>query len=150
MPVTGISLTFFINRVLLLYLYFFKKIIIGRVYLSYRYIYLSMTLQPLWTLAAFFFKFRKIYKISRTPCTGDGPVAVTLPTHKITQTQNKRTQTSKPQVGFEPTTPVFERVKTVHALDLAVTVIGSYIYIYTSRTELQLLFHRRNNIDGNL
>jgi hypothetical protein len=28
------------------------------------------------------------------------------------------------QVGFEPTTPVFERAKTVHALDRAVTVIG--------------------------
>jgi hypothetical protein len=29
-----------------------------------------------------------------------------------------------PQVGFEPTIPVFERVKTVHALDRAATVIG--------------------------
>jgi hypothetical protein len=26
--------------------------------------------------------------------------------------------------GFEPTTPVFERAKTVHALDCAATVIG--------------------------
>jgi hypothetical protein len=30
-----------------------------------------------------------------------------------------------PPVGFEPTTPVFERAKTVHALDRAVTVIGN-------------------------
>jgi hypothetical protein len=30
-----------------------------------------------------------------------------------------------PQLGFEPTTPVFERSKTVHALDRAVTVIGT-------------------------
>jgi hypothetical protein len=30
-----------------------------------------------------------------------------------------------PQVGFEPTIPVFERVKTVHALEGAATVIGS-------------------------
>jgi hypothetical protein len=37
---------------------------------------------------------------------------------------NKRTQTSMFQVGFEPTIPVFERAKTVHALDRAVTVIG--------------------------
>jgi hypothetical protein len=29
-----------------------------------------------------------------------------------------------PRVGFEPTIPVFERAKTVHALDHAVTVIG--------------------------
>jgi hypothetical protein len=33
-----------------------------------------------------------------------------------------------PQVGFEPTFPAFERAKTVHALDRAVTVIG-YIKI---------------------
>jgi hypothetical protein len=30
-----------------------------------------------------------------------------------------------PQVEFEPTIPVFEPAKTVHALDLAATVIGS-------------------------
>jgi hypothetical protein len=29
-----------------------------------------------------------------------------------------------PRVGFEPTTPVFERAKTVHALYRAGTVIG--------------------------
>jgi hypothetical protein len=29
-----------------------------------------------------------------------------------------------PQVGFELTIPVFERAKTVHALDRAATVIG--------------------------
>jgi hypothetical protein len=31
-----------------------------------------------------------------------------------------------PLVRFEPTTPVFERAKTVHALDHAATVIGLY------------------------
>jgi hypothetical protein len=30
-----------------------------------------------------------------------------------------------PRVGFESTIPVFERAKTVHALDRAATVIGS-------------------------
>jgi hypothetical protein len=30
-----------------------------------------------------------------------------------------------PQVGFEPTIPVFERAKTVHALGGAATVIGN-------------------------
>jgi hypothetical protein len=34
-----------------------------------------------------------------------------------------------PQAGFEPMTPVFEWVKTVHALDCVVTVIGG-IYSY--------------------
>jgi hypothetical protein len=29
-----------------------------------------------------------------------------------------------PRVGFEPTIPAFERVKTVYALDPAATVIG--------------------------
>jgi hypothetical protein len=55
---------------------------------------------------------------------GNQPVARPLPTHRTTQTQNKRTQTSMPQVGFEPTIPVFEWAKTVHVLDRAATVIG--------------------------
>jgi hypothetical protein len=33
-----------------------------------------------------------------------------------------------PQVGFEPTIPVFKRVKTVHALDRLATEMG-YITI---------------------
>jgi hypothetical protein len=36
-------------------------------------------------------------------------------------------QTFMPRVGFEPTIPVFERVKTVHALERAATVIGEEI-----------------------
>jgi hypothetical protein len=38
--------------------------------------------------------------------------------------QNKGTQTSVPQVGFEPTIAVFERAKTVHASDSAATAIA--------------------------
>jgi hypothetical protein len=30
-----------------------------------------------------------------------------------------------PRMGFEPTIPAFERVKTVHVFDNAATVIGS-------------------------
>jgi hypothetical protein len=33
------------------------------------------------------------------------------PIHRTSQTQNKCTQISMPRVGFEPTTPVFERPK---------------------------------------
>jgi hypothetical protein len=33
-----------------------------------------------------------------------------------------------PRVGFEPTIPVFEREKKVHALDRAATVVGTNIY----------------------
>jgi hypothetical protein len=40
--------------------------------------------------------------------------------------QNEGTQTSTPQMGFEPTIPVFERAKTIHAVDLAAVVIGPY------------------------
>jgi hypothetical protein len=48
--------------------------------------------------------------------------------HRITQTQNKRRQTSMPRVGFEPTIPVFERTKTVHALDSAATTYNLLDY----------------------
>jgi hypothetical protein len=54
---------------------------------------------------------------------GDQLFARPLPKHGTTQTQNKH-KTSMPLVCFEPTTPVFERVKAVHALDRAATAIG--------------------------
>jgi hypothetical protein len=78
-----------------------------------------------WVLGAF--QFLNLYTIHRTPWTGDQPVARPLSTHRTTQTQNKRTQTSMPRVRFEPTTAVFEHEKTVHALDSAVTVIGKIL-----------------------
>jgi hypothetical protein len=77
-----------------------------------------------WTLATFSVSW-SFYTVSRTPSTGDQPVARPLPAHRSAQTQNKCTQTSMPQVGFDPTIPVFERAKTDHALDRAATVIGS-------------------------
>jgi hypothetical protein len=72
-----------------------------------------------------FFSFLILYTIGRTPWTGKHPIARPTPTHRTTQTQNKRKQTSMPRVGIELTTPVFEGAKTVHASDRAVTVIGS-------------------------
>jgi hypothetical protein len=71
-----------------------------------------------------FFIFLILYTVGRTPWTGDQPVARPLPTHRTTQTQNKRTQLSMRQVGFETTIPVFQHAKTVHASDRAVTLIG--------------------------
>jgi hypothetical protein len=80
----------------------------------------SMALQWLWPLL----QFRNLfYTDGRSPWTSDQPVARPLPTHKTTQTQKKRTQTSMPRVGFEPTIPAFERAKTVHAVDRAASVI---------------------------
>jgi hypothetical protein len=98
------------------------------VYLSSNYlsIDLSMALQPFvgpWPL----FQLLDFYTVGRSPWTSDQPVARPLPAHRTTQTQNKRTQTPMPRVGFEPTIPVFERAKAVHALDRAATVSGRCI-----------------------
>jgi hypothetical protein len=38
-----------------------------------------------------------------------------------------------PPVGFETTIPVFERAKTVHALDRAATVIGTVCFTLVSK-----------------
>jgi hypothetical protein len=77
-----------------------------------------------------FFTFLTPYTVSRTPWTGDQPVARPLPTPRTAQTQNKRTQTSTPRVGLEATTPMFELTNTVHALDRAAIVIGeSFLYV---------------------
>jgi hypothetical protein len=59
--------------------------------------------------------------VGRTPWTGDEPVGRPLPAHRTAQTQIKRTQTSRPQLRLEPTIPVFEQLKTVHALDRGAT-----------------------------
>jgi hypothetical protein len=82
-----------------------------------------MALQPFvpWPI----FQFLNLYTVGKTPWTGDQRVARPLPTHRTTQTQNKRTQISMPRVSFELTIPVFERAKTVHALDRAATMIGN-------------------------
>jgi hypothetical protein len=82
----------------------------------------SMALQPFGTWPLF--QFLNPYEDGRTPWTGDQSVARQLPTHRTTQTQNICTQTSMLRVGLEPTFPVFERAKTVHALDRVATVIG--------------------------
>jgi hypothetical protein len=52
-------------------------------------------------------------------------------------------QTFMPQVGFDPTIAVFERAKTVHALDYAVTVIGSLLSLnYKKQKNISLLICR--------
>jgi hypothetical protein len=72
-----------------------------------------------------FFSFLTLYTVGRTPWMRDQPVAMSLSTHRTTQTQNKHKQTSMPLVGFEPRIPVFKRAETVHALECAATMIGS-------------------------
>jgi hypothetical protein len=63
------------------------------------------------------FEFLNLYTVGKAASTGDQPVARPLTTHRTTQTQNKRTQTSMSPVGFKPTIPVFKRAKAVHASD---------------------------------
>jgi hypothetical protein len=70
------------------------------------------------------FQFRSFYTVGRTHWTGDQPLARSLSAHRITQTQNERTQTPMHQVGFEPTIPVFERPNAIHSLNRAATGIG--------------------------
>jgi hypothetical protein len=104
---------------------FFTYAVLGKnpIYLS---IYLSVYLWLYSSLLGLgrFFSFSVLYTVGRIPRTGDQPVAMLIPTRRTTQTQNKRTQTSMPRVGFESTNPLFERAKTVHALDRAATLIG--------------------------
>jgi hypothetical protein len=75
-----------------------------------------------WTLPPFSFSLS--FTVNRTPGMGDQPVTRPLPAQRTAQTQSKRTQTTMPQVGLEPTIPVFEWAKTVHAIYGASTVIG--------------------------
>jgi hypothetical protein len=69
-----------------------------------------------------------LYTDGRTPSTGDQPVARLLRIYLRAQTNNVRKQKYMPRVGFEPMTPVFEQVKTVHAIDRAATVTGPVFY----------------------
>jgi hypothetical protein len=91
---------------------------------------LSMALQSFGPWPLFLFRFVILYTVGRTPWTGDQPIARPLPTNRTTQTQNKRTQTSMPRVGYEPTIPMFERMKTVHALDCAAALIGTSFFLF--------------------
>jgi hypothetical protein len=88
-----------------------------------------MSLQPFigpWPL----FRFLNLFcTVGRTAWTGDEPVARPLPSYRTAQTQNRRTQTFMPEVGFETIIPVFERPKTVHALDRASSMVRRNAYI---------------------
>jgi hypothetical protein len=48
-----------------------------------------------------FFSFLILYTVGRTPWTGDQPVARPLPTHRTTQTHNKRTQYRPPCLEWD-------------------------------------------------
>jgi hypothetical protein len=90
-----------------------------------------------------FFSFLIFHTVGRTRWVGDQPVTRLLPAHRTTQIQNKRTQLSMLQVEFEPTIPVFERMKTVHTLDRApivISVMHHILYLNNLSTN-QLIQH---------
>jgi hypothetical protein len=108
------------------------------------------TAHSLLGLVEFFFSsFLIVYTVGRTPWTGDQTAAMPLPTYRTSQTQ-----TSMPQVECQRTTPVFDRTKTVHALDRAATVIRSIhayfndspIYSYLFQVNFVPLFIQERTI----
>jgi hypothetical protein len=91
-----------------------------------RSLLLLLLQSPLFGLGRFF-SFLILYTVGRASLMGDQPVSKLLSTHRTTQRQNKCSQTSMPRVEFESTIPVFQRTKTIHALDRAATVIGESV-----------------------
>jgi hypothetical protein len=88
-----------------------------------------------------FWTYESVRTFSRTPWTGDQPDAKPLPTQDNT-TQKKRGHTSMPRAGFEPEIPMFERPKTVLALDRAAIWTGpdwvyNEIYAYNNKCSLR-------------
>jgi hypothetical protein len=72
----------------------------------------AKTFTTLWKLFFFFLLDSKAILLGLgLLAQGDQPIARPLPTHRTTQTHNKRTQTSMPPVGFEPTTSVLKWAK---------------------------------------
>jgi hypothetical protein len=73
---------------------------------------LCMALQP---FAGPWHLFQFLDPVHRTPWMGNQPITRPIPNAEHRYRIN--THTFTPQVGFEPTIPAFEQVKTVHALD---------------------------------
>jgi hypothetical protein len=89
-----------------------RYLIIGQVYVTTHYYYGSAAL--CWGLGRFFtFLILKDTLDLGSACS-----------KAATYTQDN-TNTDMPLVGFEPTTPVSERARTVHALDRPATVMGA-------------------------
>jgi hypothetical protein len=70
---------------------------------------------------------------------GSGRRIAATYTQNNTKHRKKRTQTSMPLVGFEPTIPVFKRAKTVHSSHRTATVIGESVIYSRQITNKTLL-----------
>jgi hypothetical protein len=117
----------------------------------------NTTLNCLWLYSPLldpgsFFSVLILYTVGRTPWTG---ICQSQGRYRTAQTQNKRTQASMTQVWFEPTIPVFERAKTVHALDRGHCDRPQYKYrkkinsislrLVLHREDIVVTVHRRRN-----
>jgi hypothetical protein len=92
------------------------------IYLSIYLIYLSVALQSFvgpWPL------FQFLYPLTQSVGLLGRGISPSQDRYLRTE---QRKQISLPEVGFEPTIPLFERTKTVHAFDRAATVIGISVY----------------------
>jgi hypothetical protein len=69
-----------------------------------------------------------MYTIARTHWVGDQLAVRPLPTQDNANTEWTQTNIML-RVGFEPTTPVFERAKTFHAVDPAAAVLSGLLGI---------------------
>jgi hypothetical protein len=85
------------------------------------------------------------YTVSRTPWTGDQPVARPLPGRRTAQTQNKHTQTSMSQLGFEPTIPAFEILlfEIILKLPWSTGWLGYVINYQPRRTRSLIMFQNK-------
>jgi hypothetical protein len=106
---------------------------------------LSLPVSPTWRIghpwnALFHFGF-----LIRRPSEGLLGQGINPSQGRYLHKQNKYRQTSMPWVGFKPTIPVFERGKTVHALDHVTTVIGQSQYLcccFICKRSLHICFYR--------
>jgi hypothetical protein len=116
-------------------------------YLSIIYLCIYIWLySPLLDLGQFF-NFLIVYTEGRTPRTSDQPVARPLPAHRITQTENKFTQTSMLWVGFEPMIPSSERAKESSCLrprghrDRHTVRLGIFIAVLMHASSKETIYH---------
>jgi hypothetical protein len=84
----------------------------------------ALSLQPCWTFGAFFQFLNPIYNVYDFLDGGSARLKAATCTQDNIKTE--QTETSMPRVGPEPMNPVLERARTVHALDRAAVVIGTF------------------------
>jgi hypothetical protein len=137
-----IYLSIYLSLCLSIYLSIYVCMYLSIYVCMYLSIYLSIYL---WLYSPFvgprpFFSFLILYVVGMSSWMGNQPIARPLPAQRTTQAQNKRTQTTMPVVGFEPTILAFEWAKIVHVLDHPATVIDksrnifNFVIFYAVRT----------------